>query len=95
VVAWGTFPVAGFRLTRGALREHRSSEQVTRGFCASCGTTLTYVHHARPDEIDVALATLDDPAVLAPEAHIWLSEKLPWLVPGDALPRYAAWRSDA
>jgi hypothetical protein len=88
VVAWATFPAAGFRLTRGALREHRSSEPVTRGFCAACGTALTYRHHARPQEIDVTLATLDDPGALVPESHIWVAEKISWVISGDALPQY-------
>jgi len=92
-VAWATWPAAGFAVTRGALATHRSSPPVTRGFCAACGTALTYAHRARPGEIDVVLAALDDPAAVAPECHIWWSQRLPWVVPGDGLPRYAEWRT--
>ena len=35
-----------------------------RGFCNSCGTSITYAHDARPDEIDVTLVTLDAGATL-------------------------------
>jgi hypothetical protein len=93
-VAWATFPAAGFRIARGALALHRSSEPVLRGFCATCGTALTYAHAARPAEIDVALAALDDPGVLRPACHIWVSHKLPWVELGDGLPRFAEWRTE-
>src|SRR5256885_11925437 len=48
MVPWGTFARTSFRLTRGALAEYRSSPGVTRGFCAVCGTSLTY--HNRSEE---------------------------------------------
>ena len=94
-VAWATFPAQGFRLLRGELALYRSSEHVLRGFCASCGTSLSYAHDRRPAELDVALATLDDPSSLAPECHIWVSHKLSWVVLGDGLPGYSAWRESA
>src|SRR6202049_4955626 len=67
MVAWGTFVRESFRLTRGSLTEYRSSPAVTRGFCAACGTSLTYRNDARAAEIDVTLATLDEPTLLAPQ----------------------------
>jgi hypothetical protein len=94
-VAWGTFEPARFRVTRGALTFHRSSDPVQRGHCARCGGSLTYAHAARPQEIDVALASLDDAGGLAPECHIWVSHKLPWVVLGDGLPQHAERRSAA
>ena len=77
-VAWVTFPAAKFRLIRGELAQYQSSEGVLRGFCASCGTGITYSNQARIERIDVAVATLDDPGSLQPEYHIWVSHKLPW-----------------
>ena len=90
LVPWATFARSAFRVTRGALAQYHSSPPVTRGFCAACGTSLTYAHAARPAEIDVTLATLDEPALLAPEAHVWVADKLPWVTISDGLPRYAA-----
>ncbi len=87
-VPWGTFASASFRLTRGALAEYRSSAPVLRGFCASCGTPLTYKNAARPAEIDITLATLDDAAQLSPESHLWVADKLPWVAISDGLPQY-------
>jgi hypothetical protein len=89
MVAWGTFGRNAFRVTRGQLSEHRSSAPVLRGFCAACGGALTYQHDARPTEIDVTLASLDAPAGLAPRMHVWVADKLPWLVISDGLPQFA------
>jgi len=87
-VAWGTFERDGFRVTRGTLAEFRSSSPVRRGFCAACGSCLTYQHESRPAEIDVTLATLDDAAQLAPWMHVWVADKLPWVRLEDGLPQY-------
>ena len=88
VVAWGTFDRSGFRVTHGTLAEFRSSAQVVRGFCAACGSCLTYRHEARPAEVDVTLASLDQAAQLAPQAHVWVADKLPWLKIEDGLPQF-------
>jgi hypothetical protein len=90
LVAWGTFAHSGFRVTRGTLSEYRSSHPVLRGFCAACGGALTYRHDARAGEIDVTLASLDDAARLAPQMHVWVGEKLPWVRIADGLPQFAA-----
>jgi hypothetical protein len=88
-VAWGTFAAAGLVVDRGRIAEYASSPPVRRGFCATCGTPLTYQNQATPGEIDVTLATLDEPGPLAPVAHIWVSHKLPWVTLGDGLPQHA------
>lgn len=94
-VPWVTFERASFQITNGALREYHSSTDVQRGFCDVCGTTLTYHHQKRPQEIDVTMATLDAPEALRPEAHIWVEDKLSWIAIGDGLPQYALTRGEA
>jgi hypothetical protein len=88
LVPWATFARAQLRITRGALTEYRSSPGVVRGFCSGCGTSLTFLNETRAAEIDITLASLDQPAAIAPAAHVWVQDKLPWLVIGDALPQY-------
>ena len=90
VVAWGTFDRSGFRVTHGKLAEFRSSAKVVRGFCAACGSCLTYRHEARPAEIDVTLASLDQAAQLAPQMHVLVADKLPWMKIEDGLPQFPA-----
>ena len=76
-----TFPLSIVILNGG-------SADVRRGYCTACGTSLTYAHNRRAEEVDIALSTLDDPAQLAPRAHIWVEDKLPWIVIGDGLPQH-------
>jgi hypothetical protein len=89
-VAWGTFGRSGFRVTRGRMTEFNSSPRVTRGFCAGCGSCLTYSHDGRPADIDVTLATLAEVAHLAPTMHVWVADKLPWVRIEDGLPQFSA-----
>ncbi len=93
-VAWATFATERFALVRGALASFRSSEPVVRGFCATCGTSLTYAHAARPDSVDVTLASFDEPGTLRPACHIWVSDRIAWTALGDGLPQHAGWRSE-
>lgn len=88
MVAWGTFARDKFSITQGHLVQYSSSPQVMRGFCGTCGTSLTYRHDGRPDEIDLALSCLDDPTVLVPESHIWVRDKLPWVIINDSRPQF-------
>jgi hypothetical protein len=89
-VAWGTFERSGFRVTRGRMKEFNSSPRVMRGFCADCGSCLTYSHEGRPGDIDVTLATLAEAANLAPTLHVWVADKLPWVRIEDGLPQFPA-----
>jgi hypothetical protein len=70
------------------MAELNSSPKVRRGFCARCGSCLTYSHEARPAEIDVTLASLDEAAQLAPRMHVWVADKLPWVRIEDGLPQF-------
>lgn len=87
-VTWATFPVSAFDIDGGVIAEYRSSPGVTRGFCAQCGTSLTYQHTDRPGEIDITVASLAEPERIAPRSHIWVEDKAPWLVINDELPQF-------
>jgi hypothetical protein len=89
MVPWGTFAAARFTIVQGRLAEYGSSAGVTRGFCSGCGTSLTYRRHDRSAEIDVTLASLDDPAALVPEVHIWVEDKPPWVIIDDGRAQFA------
>jgi hypothetical protein len=54
-------------------------------FCGSCGTTLWSRYHAAPGDTRLVRAgTLDDPAAVTPDVHIFTRSKLPWLpLPAD------------
>lgn len=88
MVAWATFAVSDVHLERGSLQQLASSPGVLRGYCARCGTSVSYRNERRPAEIDLTVASLDDAAEYAPTAHIWVEDKLPWAIIDDALPQY-------
>lgn len=93
-VAWATFPHDRFTLLQGSLAEYRSSARVLRGFCPACGTSVSYRHDRRPNEIDLTLATLDEPGALTPAFHIWTEHRLPWVHLDDGLPQYPRFRPE-
>jgi hypothetical protein len=78
-----------FRFTAGAPKAYASSPGVSRSFCPNCGSPIAYEAARIPDEIHLFHGTLDDPAALAPTAHVFTEEQLPWFEVHDALPRYA------
>jgi hypothetical protein len=71
--------------TRGAPAIYRSSEIAERGFCAVCGTPLTYRLIAR-DRISVTIGSLDRPAEVAPTVQLGVESALPWFAGLAALP---------
>ena len=87
-VTWVTFARGDFHVTSGEIAWHHSSTGVTRGHCPVCGTSLTYEHVERADEIDVTLASLDDSTGINPERHIWTQDQAPWFTFDDELPTF-------
>ena len=77
--------VRGAKLTwtRGEPKRFRSSNHGYRGFCAGCGTPLTY---EAPDGVALTIATFDDPAEIAPRIQWGIEAKLPYVDTIAALP---------
>lgn len=74
---------AQFAWTRGEPKRFASSNLVRRGFCADCGTPLTY---EAPDGIAVAAGAFDDPALLPPVIQYGIERRMPFAGALDALP---------
>jgi hypothetical protein len=71
--------------TRGSPAHFRSSAIARRGYCAACGTPLTFEAEGEAT-IDISLGTLDEPAALAPTSQYWKDERMPWFAALAALP---------
>ena len=73
--------VEGLSWTRGAPSRFASSNKAQRGFCAACGTPLTY---EAPDGVALAIGAFDHPEELAPAVQWGTEAKLPYVddVPG-------------
>ena len=69
--------------TRGAPKRFQSSNTVWRGFCAECGTPLTF---EAPDGIALAIGAFDDPEAIAPKIQWGTEAKLPYVDTIHALP---------
>jgi hypothetical protein len=50
-----------------------------RSFATCCGSSLFFEDHEGCEWIDVAIASLDQPQPYAPEAAIWIEDRLPWV----------------
>jgi hypothetical protein len=83
------FPIDAFAWTSGAPKRYRSSPEAERGFCATCGSTLSMHEAVLADRVQVSLGSLDRPDLVRPHDHVWTSSQLPWLEVVDDLPRFA------
>ena len=78
-VAWITVPASEFEFEKTKPRRYRTETGAFRTFCGSCGTSLTYEHDRRPNEIDITTASLDHPEEFPPTRDVFPEEKLPWV----------------
>jgi hypothetical protein len=78
-------PDAKLSGTRGAPKKFRSSNFVERGFCAECGTPLTY---EAPDGIAMAIGAFDHPENIAPKLQWGIEGKLHYVDTIAALPAH-------
>jgi hypothetical protein len=70
-------PSGAFAWTKGAPAIFESSSAAERGFCADCGTPLTFRYLAR-DEINVTIGSLDEPAKARPTRQYGIEGRVPW-----------------
>jgi hypothetical protein len=88
-VTWGSVPRADLVVTKGEPRKITHATRI-RSFAACCGTHLFIEDSEDSDNIDVTIASLDDPAPFAPQKAIFLEDKLPWVVIDESIPSFPA-----
>jgi hypothetical protein len=76
---------ADLTFTRGAPTKYSSSEIADRGFCAACGTPLTY-QMKDGKTISVTIGSLDDPNLFPPRRQLGVEGTLHWVEDLAALP---------
>ena len=79
VTAYAGFERENVEWQAGEPASFASSEGVRRGFCARCGTPLTYEGARWPTEVHLHLGTLDHPELVRPTGQAFAEERLPWL----------------
>ena len=93
-VTWLEFHPSNVRVLSGTLCRYESRTHVTRQFCGTCGTQLTYQHANEPDTINVTACSLDNVDTVSPEDHVWCDRMVPWLKLADGLPQYKIGKYD-
>jgi hypothetical protein len=79
---------SSFVVTRGALSIFKSSDIAERGFCAACGTPLTY--RSLPGNFTtVTLGSLDDPNAFVPHTQYGTESRVTWLAEALTTPETA------
>lgn len=78
-----TAPEDGLIWTRGAPKRFQSSSHVQRGFCAECGTPLSF---EAPGGTALAIGSFDKPEEVAPGIQWGIEAKLPYVDAIHALP---------
>ncbi|MBL4785823.1 MAG: GFA family protein [Cohaesibacteraceae bacterium] len=71
----------GFSLTGTAATYTKTSgmdTQVTRVFCAQCGSTIHDQNDGMPNHVMVLLGTLDDPSVFTPTVRVYTRSQPTW-----------------
>ena len=71
--------VLRFQFVKGTPRRYRTETGAQRTFCSRCGTSLTWEHDKRPDEIDITTGSLDHPEDFPPTKDVYPEERLPWV----------------
>lgn len=61
---------------------YSSSQGVQRGYCAACGTPLTYAGAQWPGETHFLIGVIDDPSPFKPNADVFTVDALHWSHPG-------------
>jgi hypothetical protein len=83
-----TFPKHAVDWSGGERARHRSSPSVSRSFCDSCGSPLTYEYDDFATQIDLYLGAFDDPARFPPQKHVHCRERISWFDTIDHARRY-------
>jgi hypothetical protein len=66
-------------VTQGEIAKFKSSKKTTRGFCRTCGSTLTCETEFLPEETHFHVGAFDHAAAFEPSQHVFKEEQLPWL----------------
>ena len=79
VTTYAGFKAENFAYTAGEPARFASSEGVSRSFCRTCGTPLTYEGARWPGEVHVLVGKMDRPEAVTPTGEAFVEERLPWL----------------
>lgn len=77
-----------FRWEHGAPARYRSSAHAERGFCPTCGSTLSMHEDVLADRVQITVGSLDEPDRVAIDDHVWTDSRINWFHVRDPAPRH-------
>lgn len=85
-----------FTWLKGAdnLSAYKSSDNVTKFFCTTCGSPLISTYENKPDILGIPLGGIEGIEALEVTAHIFVASKASWYEIPDSVPQYEAWPGD-
>lgn len=88
--AFAMSPRAAFQYAAGEslVTSFRSSPSISRSFCSTCGSNLTFDFEGLPESIFVSMGAIDGDPGLRGSGHIFVASKAPWFEITDALPQF-------
>ena len=97
VVTLAGFKADQVKFSGDARKIYPSSPGVGRAFCGACGTPLTWEGDFGDlgSILEFHISTFDNPEVLVPTAHAFVSERISWFDVADNLPRYEGFSGDS
>ena len=83
-------PRAAFSYLPGkdAVSRYASSASHSRVFCPNCGSNIMVELTSEPDDVYLAMGTMDGELSLPPGYHIYVGSKASWHSISDDLPQY-------
>jgi hypothetical protein len=87
-VAWAMFKQDDVSFSGTAPKLFASSAEAERGFCANCGTQISFLASFLPGLIDITIGSMDDPEQAPPRFHYHHGTHISWAEFADKLPRY-------
>jgi|SRR5688572_4447596 len=87
-VAWVMYQDGQVEFPAAKPTVYESSPGCRRGFCAKCGTQISFTADYIPGLIDLTIGSLDRPEDMPPAFHYWDTKRLPWMQFADGLPRH-------
>lgn len=89
-----TVPKKSYTIVQGydLICRFQSTSFGERTFCRNCGAPLTIHVDHQPDEIDIAVGSLDEPSAVKPGFHLFVEYMPAWMSLADNLPRYPGLR---
>ena len=91
--SWMDFLIEQVTWLCGKPSEYASSDTTRRGFCSTCGTSISFRDTGHPTYYTLSIASLDNPNLVAVKYHIHTDSQVKWLTIEDSIPRYSGSRS--